>query len=273
MSISQLIWKFQSKCMNSLFTKYSVLPKIIGIWTFPNSKAKCLLMICKYSILLCRQFALCYVSLWLRTDCFIHILQVCFTGTGAIIRLPRCQWSNPEKYGRQEPIKNWSSNHKNTTELCACFMRNNVYYFIPSIWFTVYSTFGGRRKHNGLNHYVYIKITVKKWIQWNKDSIQVILVMAMVMFYVIITKHSNQFCIRYACMYDIYVCVCNISDVFQNHNYSSLNMYGMTQLLIFAVLTYLMPFIVIKPSNLVLLLHLVHNLDYNLGFTIFANKF
>ena len=28
-----------------------------------------------------------------------HILQGCFTGTGAIIWLPQCQWSNPEGYG------------------------------------------------------------------------------------------------------------------------------------------------------------------------------
>ena len=30
---------------------------------------------------------------------FTHILQSCFTGTGAIIRLPQCQWSNPAGYG------------------------------------------------------------------------------------------------------------------------------------------------------------------------------
>ena len=30
---------------------------------------------------------------------FTHILQDCFTGTGAIIRLPQCQWNNLEKYG------------------------------------------------------------------------------------------------------------------------------------------------------------------------------
>ena len=30
---------------------------------------------------------------------FAHILQGCFTGTGAILWLPQCQWSNPEEYG------------------------------------------------------------------------------------------------------------------------------------------------------------------------------
>ena len=31
--------------------------------------------------------------------CFIHVLQGYFTGTGAIMWLPQCQWSNPEVCG------------------------------------------------------------------------------------------------------------------------------------------------------------------------------
>ena len=31
---------------------------------------------------------------------FIHIHQGCFAGTGAIVRLPRCQWSKPDGYGK-----------------------------------------------------------------------------------------------------------------------------------------------------------------------------
>ena len=30
---------------------------------------------------------------------FTYGLQGYFTGTGAIVRLPQCQWSNPEMYG------------------------------------------------------------------------------------------------------------------------------------------------------------------------------
>ena len=33
-------------------------------------------------------------------DVFIHIHQGCFAGTGAIIRLPQCQWSKPDGYGK-----------------------------------------------------------------------------------------------------------------------------------------------------------------------------
>ena len=33
-------------------------------------------------------------------EVFIHIHQGCFTGTGAIVRLPQCQWSKPDGYGK-----------------------------------------------------------------------------------------------------------------------------------------------------------------------------
>ena len=31
---------------------------------------------------------------------FIHIHQGCLVGTGAIVRLPQCQWSKPDGYGK-----------------------------------------------------------------------------------------------------------------------------------------------------------------------------
>ena len=33
-------------------------------------------------------------------EVFIHIPQGCFAGTGAIVRLPQCQWSKPDGYGK-----------------------------------------------------------------------------------------------------------------------------------------------------------------------------
>ena len=33
----------------------------------------------------------------------IHIHQGCFAGTGAIVRLPQCQWSKPDGYGKISP--------------------------------------------------------------------------------------------------------------------------------------------------------------------------
>ena len=33
-------------------------------------------------------------------EAFIHIHQGCFAGTGAIVKLPQCQWSKPDGYGK-----------------------------------------------------------------------------------------------------------------------------------------------------------------------------
>ena len=33
-------------------------------------------------------------------EVFIHIHQGCFAGTGEIVRLPQCQWSKPDGYGK-----------------------------------------------------------------------------------------------------------------------------------------------------------------------------
>ena len=33
-------------------------------------------------------------------EVFIHMHQGCFAGTGAIVRLPQCQWSKPDGYGK-----------------------------------------------------------------------------------------------------------------------------------------------------------------------------
>ena len=33
-------------------------------------------------------------------EVFIHFHQGCFAGTGAILRLPQCQWSKPDGYGK-----------------------------------------------------------------------------------------------------------------------------------------------------------------------------
>ena len=38
------------------------------------------------------------------SDLMTHILQDYFTGTGAIVWLPQCQWNNPEGYGSNLPV-------------------------------------------------------------------------------------------------------------------------------------------------------------------------
>ena len=45
---------------------------------------------------------LCFVVVIITNshEVFIHIHQGCFAGTGAIVRLPQCQWSKPDGYGK-----------------------------------------------------------------------------------------------------------------------------------------------------------------------------
>ena len=39
-------------------------------------------------------------------EVFIHIHQGCFADTGAIARLPQCQWSKPDGYGKNQSMYN-----------------------------------------------------------------------------------------------------------------------------------------------------------------------
>ena len=51
-----------------------------------------------HTVLLC--FALLQSFIMNSHEAFIHIHQGCFAGTGAIVRLPQCQWSKPDGYGK-----------------------------------------------------------------------------------------------------------------------------------------------------------------------------
>ena len=71
------------KCMSDNQFKYTVYPK-------------------KYThgfVVLC--FVVVMQSFIMNShEVFIHIHQGCFAGTGAIVRLPQCQWSKPGGYGK-----------------------------------------------------------------------------------------------------------------------------------------------------------------------------
>ena len=48
-------------------------------------------------------------------EVFIHIHQGCFAGTGAIVRLPQCQWSKPGGYGKISQCITTTKHSKATT--------------------------------------------------------------------------------------------------------------------------------------------------------------
>ena len=50
-------------------------------------------------------------------EVFIHIHQGCFAGTGAIVRLPQCQWSKPDGYGKISQCIT-TTKHSNAKPVC-----------------------------------------------------------------------------------------------------------------------------------------------------------
>ena len=76
-------------------------------------------------------------------EVFIHIHQGCFAGTGAIVRLPQCQWSKPDGYGKISQCITTTKHSKAVTvciflgiycsKMCSCnlmltglFVKHNV---------------------------------------------------------------------------------------------------------------------------------------------------
>ena len=57
-------------------------------------------------------------------EVFIHIHQGCFAGTGAIVRLPQCQWSKPDGYGK---ISQYITTTKHSKAKTACIFLG-IYY-------------------------------------------------------------------------------------------------------------------------------------------------
>ena len=52
-------------------------------------------------------------------EVFIHIHQGCFAGTGAIVRLPQCQWSKPDGYGKISQCIT-TTKHSKAKTVCIC---------------------------------------------------------------------------------------------------------------------------------------------------------
>ena len=62
-------------------------------------------------------------------EIFIHIHQGCFAGTGAIVRLPQCQWSKPDGYGK---ISQCITTTKHSIAKTVC-----IFLGIYCIWYTL----------------------------------------------------------------------------------------------------------------------------------------
>ena len=62
-------------------------------------------------------------------EVFIHIHQGCFAGTGAIVRLPQCQWSKPDGYGKISQFIT-TTNHSKAKTVCIFLGMYCIYIYI-----------------------------------------------------------------------------------------------------------------------------------------------
>ena len=82
---------------------------------------------------------------------FIHIHQGCFAGTGAIVRLPQCQWSKPDGYGK---ISQCITTTKHSKAKTVCIFLGIYCIFVIRItvlYLTIYPT---GNQCSGFNTYV-----------------------------------------------------------------------------------------------------------------------
>ena len=75
-------------------------------------------------------------------EVFIHIHQGCFAGTGAIVRLPQCQWSKPDGYGKISQCIT-TTKHSKAKTVCIflgiyCIFEEKLFHILISYTITVY---------------------------------------------------------------------------------------------------------------------------------------
>ena len=106
------VWRFNWNYIQSTFSLYTVYPK-------------------KYAhdcVVLC--FVVVMQSFIMNShEVFIHIHQGCFAGTGAIVRLPQCQWSQSDGYGK---ISQCITTTKHSKAKTVCIFLG-IYCTVPAI--------------------------------------------------------------------------------------------------------------------------------------------
>ena len=104
---------------------------------YPKKYAHCFVVLC---------FVVVMQSFIMNShEVFIHIYQGCFADTGAIVRLPQCQWSKPDGYGKISHCIT-TTKHSKANTVCIFLGIYCIYNFIMSkrncfqesqIWFII----------------------------------------------------------------------------------------------------------------------------------------
>ena len=92
-------------------------PRVDPITVYPKKYAHGFVVLC---------FVVVMHSFMMNShEVFIHINQGCFAGTGAIVRLPQCQWSKPDGYGKISQCIT-TTKHSKAKKPCAYFLGYTV---------------------------------------------------------------------------------------------------------------------------------------------------
>ena len=84
--------KYHSTAMEYVCTPFLLADILLQHTVYPKKYAHGFVVLC---------FVVVMQSFIMNShEVFIHIHQGCFAGTGAIVRLPQCQWSKPDGYGK-----------------------------------------------------------------------------------------------------------------------------------------------------------------------------
>ena len=121
-TITKLLW-------STPFPAYTIDNNVLwGYTVYPKKYAHGFVVLC---------FVVVMESFRMNShEVFIHIHQGCFAGTGAIVRLPQCQWSLPDGYGR---ISQCITTTKHSKAKTVCIFLG-IYCIYPV---TIYTGLGG----------------------------------------------------------------------------------------------------------------------------------
>ena len=104
-------------------------------------------------------------------EVFIHIHQGCFAGTGAIVRLPQCQWSKPDGYGKISQCIT-TTKHSRAKAVCIFLGIYRSRDVMTCIWFlnSLARSICGSNSINVISkHMLRIKF-IRFWISWRTTS-------------------------------------------------------------------------------------------------------
>ena len=144
------LWELPSHLKNPVFTWFGIWSNawnLMRYTVYPKKNAHGFVVLC---------FVVVMQSFIMNShEVFIHIHQGCFAGTGAIVRLPQCQWSKPDGYGKISQCIT-TTKHSKTKTVC--------------IFLGIYCTLQKRRLKNTCKQTMLMLVSNISMLHWFKLS-------------------------------------------------------------------------------------------------------